>query len=190
MPQVKKIPHKLDIHQDVRIDNYYWLNDKENPDVIKYLEDENAYTAKELSSTEALQEDLYQEMKSRIKEEDQSLPTKKDDYYYYTRFEEGSQYPIYCRKYKTLDSEEEIFLDVNELAKGYEYFNVGNYALNNDQSILAYSVDIRGRRIYDIFFKNLKTGKLLDDKILEVTGNAVFAQDDYLFYTDKNKRAR
>ena len=120
MPQVKKIPHKLYIHQDVRIDNYYWLNDKENPDVIKYLEDENAYTAKELSSTEALQEDLYKEMKSRIKEEDQSLPTKKDDYYYYTRFEEGSQYPIYCRKYKTLDSEEEIFLDVNELAKGYE----------------------------------------------------------------------
>lgn len=187
MPQVKKIPHKLYIHQDVRIDNYYWLNDKENPDVIKYLEDENAYTAKELSSTEALQEDLYKEMKSRIKEEDQSLPTKKDDYYYYTRFEEGSQYPIYCRKYKTLDSEEEIFLDVNELAKGYEYFNVGNYALNNDQSILAYSVDIIGRRIYDIFFKNLKTGKLLDDKILEVTGNAVFAQDDYLFYTGKNK---
>jgi len=187
MPQVKKIPHKLEIHQDVRIDNYYWLNDKENPDVIKYLEDENAYTAKKLSSTEALQENLYQEMKSRIKEEDQSLPTKKDDYYYYTRFEEGSQYPIYCRKYKTLDSEEEIFLDVNELAKGYEYFNVGNYALNNDQSILAYSVDIKGRRIYDIFFKNLKTGKLLDDKILEVTGNAVFAQDDYLFYTDKNK---
>jgi len=187
MPQVKKISHKLEIHQDVRIDNYYWLNDKENHDVIKYLEDENAYTAKKLSSTEALQENLYQEMKSRIKEEDQSLPTKKDDYYYYTRFEEGSQYPIYCRKYKTLDSEEEIFLDVNELAKGYEYFNVGNYALNNDQSILAYSVDIKGRRIYDIFFKNLKTGKLLDDKILEVTGNAVFAQDDYLFYTDKNK---
>jgi oligopeptidase B len=187
MPQVKKIPHKLEIHQDVRIDNYYWLNDKENSDVIKYLEDENAYTAKKLSSTEALQENLYKEMKSRIKEEDQSLPTKKDDYYYYTRFEEGSQYPIYCRKYKTLDSEEEIFLDVNELAKGYEYFNVGNYALNNDQSILAYSVDIKGRRIYDIFFKNLKTGKLLDDKILEVTGSAVFAQDDYLFYTDKNK---
>jgi oligopeptidase B len=187
MPQVKKISYKLEIHQDVRIDNYYWLNNKENPDVIKYLEDENAYTAKELSSTEELQENLYQEMKSRIKEEDQSLPTKKDDYYYYTRFEEGSQYQIYCRKYKTLDSEEEIFLDVNELAKGYEYFNVGNYALNNDQSILAYSIDIKGRRIYDIFFKNLKTGKLLDDKILEVTGNAVFAQDDYLFYTDKNK---
>jgi oligopeptidase B len=187
MPQAKKIPHKLETDQDVRIDNYYWLNNKENPDVIKYLEDENEYTAKKLSSTQGLQEELYQEMKSRIKEEDQSLPTKKDDYYYYSRFEEGSQYPIYCRKYQTLDAKEEIFLDVNELAKGHEYFNVGNYALNNDQSILAYSFDIKGRRIYDIFFKDLKTGKLLDDKILEVTGNAVFAQDNYLFYTDKNK---
>ncbi|MFT6220450.1 MAG: oligopeptidase B, partial [Rickettsiales bacterium] len=187
MPQVKKIPHELEIHQDVRIDNYYWLNDKENPDVIKYLEDENQYTAEKLSSTEDLQEDLYEEMKSRIKEKDQSLPTKKDDYYYYVRFEEGNQYPIYCRKYKTLDAPEEIFLDVNELAKGHEYFNVGNYALNHDQNILAYSVDIKGRRIYDIFFKDLKTGKLLDDEILEVTGNAVFAADNYLFYTDKNK---
>lgn len=187
MPQATKIPHELKTHQDVRIDNYYWLNDKENPDVIKYLEDENENTAKELSSTEALQEELYQEMKSRIKEEDQSLPTKKDDYYYYCRFEEGNQYPIYCRKYQTLESAEEIFLDVNELAKGHEYFNVGNYALNHDHTILAYSVDIKGRRIYDIFFKDLKTGKLLDDKIAEVTGNAVFAADNYLFYTDKNK---
>ena len=187
MPQVIKVPHELEIYQDIRIDNYYWLNDKENPDVIKYLEDENQYTAKKLSSTQKLQEELYQEMKSRIKKEDQSVPTKKDDYYYYTRFDKGSQYPIYCRKYKTLEAIEEIFLDVNELAKGHEYFNVGNYALNHDQSILAYSVDIKGRRIYDIFFKDLKTGELLDDKILEVTGNAVFADDNYLFYTDKNK---
>lgn len=187
MPQAKKNPHELKTHKDVRIDNYYWLNDRQNPDVIQYLEDENAYTAQKLSSTEDLQEDLYQEMKSRIKEEDQSLPTKKDDYYYYSRFETGSQYPIYCRKYKSLDAKEEIFLDVNELAKGHEYFNVGNYALNHDQTILAYSVDVKGRRIYDIFFKDLKTGKLLDDKILEVTGNAVFAEDNYLFYTDKNK---
>jgi oligopeptidase B len=187
MPQIKKNPHKLEIHQDVRIDNYYWLNDKKNPDVTKYLEDENKYTTKKLASTEKLQKDLYQEMKSRIKEEDQSLPTKKDDYYYYTRFEKGSQYPIYCRKYKNLEAKEEIFLDVNELAKNYEYFNVGNYALNRDHSILAYSVDVKGRRIYDIFFKDLKTGKLLDNKISEVTGNAVFAEDNYLFYTDKNK---
>ena len=187
MPHAKKIAHKLEIHQDVRIDNYYWLNDKTNPEVIKYLEDENEYTAQKLSSTKNLQEELYEEMKSRIKEEDQTLPTKRDDYYYYTRFEEGGQYPIQCRKYKTLDAKEEIFLDVNELAKGHEYFNVGNYALNHDQTILAYSVDIVGRRIYDIFFKDLKTGKLLDDKILQVTGNAVFAKDNYLFYTDKNK---
>jgi len=187
MPQVKKIPHELKTAQGVRTDNYYWLNNKENPEVIKYLEDENDYTAQKLSSTKDLQEELYQEMKSRIKEEDQSLPTKRDDYYYYTRFEEGSQYPIQCRKYKTLESPEEIFLDVNELAKGHEFFNVGNYALNHDQTILAYSVDIKGRRIYDIFFKDLKTGKLLDDKILEVTGSAVFAQDNYLFYTNKDK---
>lgn len=187
MPQAKKIPHELKTPNDVRIDNYYWLNDKENPEVIQYLEDENAYTAKKLSSTDQLQEDLYQEMKFRIKEEDQSLPTKKDDYYYYSRFEKGSQYPIYCRKFKSLDAKEEIFLDVNELAQGHEYFNVGNYALNHDQSILAYSVDTKGRRIYDIFFKDLKTGKLLDDKILQVTGNAVFAEDNYLFYTDKDK---
>jgi oligopeptidase B len=187
MPQATRIPHKLENHQDIRIDNYYWLNDKENPDVIKCLEDENKHTAEKLSSTNKMQEDLYQEMKSRIKQDDQSAPTKKDDYYYYTRFEEGSQYPIYCRKPQSLENSEEIFLDVNELAKGHEYFNVGNYALNHDQSILAYSVDVKGRRIYDIFFKDLKTGKLLDDKILEVTGNAVFAQDNYLFYTDKNK---
>lgn len=187
MPEAKKIPHELKTNQDVRIDNYYWLNEKTNPQVIKYLEDENEYTAKKLSSTQDLQEELFQEMKSRIKEEDQSLPTKRDDYYYYTRFEQGSQYPIQCRKFKTLDAPEEIFLDVNELAKGHEFFNVGNYALNHDQSILAYSVDVKGRRIYDIFFKDLKTGKLLDDKITQVTGSAVFGGDNYLFYTDKNK---
>ncbi|MFT7087397.1 MAG: oligopeptidase B [Rickettsiales bacterium] len=187
MPQAKQIPHKLEIHKDVRIDNYYWLNNKENPDVIKYLEDENAYTAEKLSSTENLQEELFKEMKSRIKEKDQSLPTKKGNYYYYIRFEEGNQYPIYCRKYQNLDAPEEVFLDVNKLAKGHEYFNVGNIALNSDHSILAYSVDVRGRRIYDIFFKDLKTGELLSDKILEVTGNAVFSESDYLFYTDKNK---
>ncbi|MFT6105856.1 MAG: oligopeptidase B [Rickettsiales bacterium] len=187
MPQAKQIPHKLETHKDVRIDNYYWLNDKENPEVIEYLEAENSYTAKKLSSTENLQEELFLEMKARIKEEDSSLPTKKGDYYYYSRFEKGSQYPIYCRKYHNLEAEEEIFLDVNKLAKGHEYFNVGNIALNFDQSILAYSVDVKGRRIYNIFFKDLKTGKLLDDKILEVTGNAVFSQDNYLFYTDKDQ---
>ena len=186
MPKLKKIPHKIEANSDVRIDDYYWLNDRENPEVIKYLEDENKFTQAKLESTKELQDDLYQEMKGR-KEEDQSLPTKKDDYYYYTRFEEGSQYPIYCRKYQSLESAEEIFLDVNKLAKDHEYFNVGNYALNHDHSILAYSVDVKGRRIYDIFFKDLKTGKLLDDKILQVTGNAVFANDDHIFYTDKDQ---
>ena len=187
MPHATQIPHELKTDQDVRIDNYYWLNDKENPDVIQYLEDENNYTAQKLRSTEGLQDELYQEMKSRIKEDDQSLPVKKDDYFYYSRFEEGNQYPIYCRKFQSLDAPEEIFLDVNLLAKGHEFFNVGNYALNHDHTILAYSVDVKGRRIYDIYFKDLKTGTLLDDKIEAVTGNAVFAEDNYLFYTAQNK---
>ncbi|HSH53100.1 MAG TPA: S9 family peptidase, partial [Bacteroidales bacterium] len=175
------------IHGNTRIDNYYWLNDRENPAVIKYLEAENRYTESVLKPTEDLQENLFEEMKSRIKETDQSVPYFFNGYYYYSRYEEGKEYPFYCRKKGTLDANEEVMLNVNEMAKGYDFYRVTGINVSPDNKLLAFGVDTVSRRKYTIHIKNLETGKVLSENIPLTTGSVAWASDSKtFFYTQKD----
>lgn len=188
-PQAKKIKKVLSSNGDDRLDHYYWLNDRENPEVIKYLEEENAYTKECLNHTEKFQKNLFKEMVGRIKQTDESVPYKLNGYWYYTRFEEKKEYPIYCRKKESLDKPEEILLDVNKLAKGQSYMDVSGLSVSPDNSILAYSTDTLSRRIYTIHFKNLKTGALLKDTIENTTGGCFWAADSqHVFYSVKDQK--
>lgn len=188
-PQAARIPHKLQAHGDNRVDEYFWLNKRDNPEVIRYLNAENAYLEATLKHTETLQKTLYQEMKARIKEDDSSAPYRHGNYYYYTRFEKNKEYPIYCRKKGSLDAAEEILLDANQLAKGHSYFQVGGLELSPNHQMLAYAVDTQGRRIYTIHFKDLTTGKTLTDRITEVTPDMAWANDNQtLFYVKQNPK--
>ncbi|GAB4335386.1 MAG: oligopeptidase B [Calditrichia bacterium] len=190
-PVAKKIPKADTLFGDVRIDNYYWLRDRNNPEVIQYLEAENAYTAAVMKHTEPLQKKLFQEMKSRIKETDLSVPVKKGDYYYYTRTEAGKQYSIYCRKKGSMDAPEEILLDVNQLAEGHEFLDIGKFAVSPDHQMLAYSVDTTGSETFTVYFKNLMNDKTLPEKIDNVYYPLEWANDNRtLFYTtlDDTKR--
>ena len=183
-PVAIKKPKKLTKHNDVRIDNYYWLNDKENPEVIDYLTAENAYTKQVMQHTEAFQKDLFEEMKGRIKEDDTSVPYKLNGYWYITRFQKGQDYPIYSRKKETLDAPEEILFDCNDMAKGLAYFNLGSIAISPDNKLVSYSIDTVGRRQYTIQIKNLFTGEIYSDKILNTTGSSTWANDNKtLFYS-------
>jgi len=185
-PDAEKKPKELTIHGDTRVDNYYWLNQRDNQQVIDYLKAENAYTRAMLEPTEELQEELFQEMKGRIKEDDQSVPYKKNGYYYYSRYEEGKQYPIYCRKKGSLDAREEVMLDVNKMAEGYNFYRVTGLSVSPDNSMLAYGVDTVGRRKYTIHIKNLHTGENHQEAIPMTTGRAVWTSDnEHLFYTQK-----
>ena len=175
MPEKK--PIKLELHGDVRIDNYFWLKERDNPDVIAYLEAENAYTEKMLEPMRGMREILFGEIKSRIKEDDQSAPYKRGDYFYYYRYVEGGEYPIYARKKGSLDADEEIMLDVNKLAGDAEYFAVRSFKVSPDDRIAAYGVDTEGRRFYDLYFLDLETGKLLPDTIDDTTSNFEWAND-------------
>ena len=180
----KKTPVELTAHDHVRVDDYYWLRERENPEVIAYLEAENENTDAEMAHLADFQEQLFQEIKGRIKQTDESVPYKLDDYFYYTRFEDGREYPLYCRKHGSLDSAEEAMLDVNELAAEHGFCSVGSLKISPDQNLLAYALDTVGRRIYTIHIKNLKTGELLSDALPEVTNNFTWAADDEtLFYT-------
>ncbi|MCP4583487.1 MAG: S9 family peptidase [candidate division Zixibacteria bacterium] len=166
IPPTAKIETKADtLFDDIRVDNYFWLRGKENPEVIAYLEAENEYTQAMMKHTEDFQEKLYQEMVGRIQETDMDVPDKINDYLYYERTEEGKQYEIYCRKKGSLEAEEEILIDANELAGDYEFFEIGSYEVSDDHNTLAYTVDTSGAEQYTIFFKDLKTGKYLDDQI-------------------------
>jgi oligopeptidase B len=186
-PRANVVQKNLEIHGDVRIDNYYWLNERENPEVIAYLEAENEYTEAMMAHTKDLENLLFEEIKGRIKQTDESVPYKLDDYYYYTRYEDGKEYPIHCRKKGSLDGDEEIMLDVNVMADGYEYFWVRGLKVSSGQNILAYAEDTRGRRIYTIKFKNLDTGETFDDVIADVTSNLAWANDNKtLFYTKQD----
>lgn len=190
-PDAKKIEKELTIHGDTRIDPYYWMNDREDPEVKAYLEEENKYTKGVLEHTEDLQKDLYDEIVGRIKQTDMSVPYKLNGYYYYTRYEEGKEYPIYCRKKGSLDAEEEILLEVNEMAKGYSYFQVGSLKVSSDNTLLAYSVDTLSRRIYDIFIKDLKTGEIFSDKLEGTSGNLAWANDNKtIFYATRDETLR
>ncbi|HSJ68138.1 MAG TPA: S9 family peptidase [Anditalea sp.] len=188
LPKAKKIPQKLTSHQHTRIDNYYWMNDRTNPEVIQYLNEENQYLEDTLSDTIELQEELFLEMKGRIKEDDESVPYFKDGFFYYTKYVKGGEYPLFCRKKETLDAEEEVILDQNILAEDFDYFNVSAIGVSPDQNILAFAQDIIGRRIYTLRFKNLVTGEFLEDEITEVTGNFVWANDNHtVFYSKQDQ---
>jgi oligopeptidase B len=188
-PVAKIIPKTLKKHGDIRIDNYYWLNDRENPNVINYLKEENAYYDKMTAHTKDFQKELFDEMKSRIKENDNSVPYFYNGYFYITRMEKDKDYPIYTRKKGNLNAKEEILFDCNELAKGKSYFDLGEIAISPDNKFAVFSTDVVGRRIYTIQIKNLETGKILIDKIQNVTGNVVWANDNKtIFYGTQDKK--
>lgn len=182
-------PKKLEKHGDVRIDNYFWLNDRDNPEVIEYLKQENDYYAKMTASTKDFQAALFEEMKGRIKEDDESVPYLFNGYYYITRFEKGLDYPIYSRKKGSLDAPEEIMFDCNAMAKDHKFFQLGGVSISNDNQLAIFSTDVVGRRIYETRIKNLVTGEILPDKIEKTTGNAIWANDNKtIFYTKQDEK--
>jgi oligopeptidase B len=188
-PIAKVIPKKLKKFGEVRIDNYFWLNDRENPEVIDYLNQENAYYQEKTAHTKDFQTALFEEMKSRIKEDDQSVPYLYNGYYYITRFEKGQDYPIYSRKKESLSAKEEILFNCNEMAKDKPYFQLGALSISPDNKLALFSYDIVGRRIYTIQIKNLETNEILEDKIENVTGSAVWANDNKtIFYSDQDDK--
>ena len=190
-PVAKKYPIELKIHGDTRVDNYYWLNERENPEVIRYLEEENLYTSKRLEHTSEFQEDLFAEITGRIKQTDMSVPYRLNGYYYYTRYEEGKEYPLYCRKKGSLDADEEIMINGNEMAVGHAYFNINNLLVSPDNKLLAYSVDTVSRRIYTIHVKNLESGEIYQDRLEGSSGSMAWANNNTtLFYSTKDETLR
>lgn len=181
-PAAEKIKKELTRHGHTRIDNYYYLNERHNSKVIAYLEAENAYTKAMMKHTEALQEKLFDEIVGRIKQTDMTVPYRQNAYYYFTKYEEGKEYPVYCRKKDADGAQEEIMLNVNEMAKGYSYYHVMGLRVSPDNRLLAFAVDTLSRRKYDICFKDLTTGKLLKDKISNTTGSLEWANDNNTVY--------
>ena len=184
-PIAPKKPELLEIHGHQRNDQFYWMKDRENPEVIEYLNAENEYLKTALKSTDEFQNQLFEEMKGRIKEDDQSVPYFKSGYFWYSRHETGGEYPIYCRKKESLEAAEEIILDVNQLAEGKSYYQVGGTSTTPDQKILAFASDEVGRRIYTIHFKNLETGEIYAQSIPETTGNFSWAADNKTLFFSK-----
>lgn len=190
-PKAEKIPKELTIHGDTRIDPYYWLSQRDNPKVIEYLKAENAYKEAVMKHTEKLQDKLYNEIIGRIKKTDISVPYLDNGYFYYSRFEEGDDYPVYSRKKGSLDAEEEVMLDVQEMSKGHSFYSVAGLSVSQNNNYLAYGVDTVSRRKYTIHIKNLSTGETLEDAIPNTTGRAVWANDNKtLFYTTKDDTLR
>ena len=198
-PNATKKAHKMTIHGDTRIDDYYWMRltdeqksskekDSHTQEVLDYINAENAYTQKRLKHTEKFQNDLFDEIVGRIKKDDESLPYLDNGYFYYTRYEKGKEYAIHCRKKESLDGEEKILLDENLLAKGHDYFAVGGMNVSPDNQWMSYGVDLVSRRIYTIHFKNLVTGDVLKQTIPNSTGSVAWANDNMtVFYTSKNE---
>ena len=185
-PVAKKIPHVTEINGHKLTDNYFWMREKTNPEVRAYLEAENAYTDAVMKPTEAFQKKLYDEMLSRVKETDVEVPYREGDYFYYIRTEAGKQYPIRCRKRISADANEEILLDVNELAKGQAFMTVQAFAVSPDSNLLAYSYDNTGFRQFNLAVKDLRTGKTLSDHA-ERVGSVVWASDNRtIFYTQED----
>jgi oligopeptidase B len=185
-PIAAKKPHEVTMHGEKRVDNYFWLRDKTNPEVLAHLEAENAYTQAVMRGSEALQQKLYDELLSHIKETDLSLPLKRGDFYYYTRTEAGKQYPIRARRKGSMDAPEEVLLDLNVLAQGLDYIDLGDFTLSDDGNLLAYSTDVKGNSEYTLRIKDLRTGELLPDKI-ELVEDVVWAGDKTLLYVMRDK---
>ncbi|WP_197037252.1 S9 family peptidase [Flavobacterium sp. ZB4P23] len=187
-PVAKIIPKTLEKHNQKRVDNYFWLNERENLEVIDYLNQENTYYEAMTVDTKGFQKELYEEMKARIKEDDQSVPYLYNGYYYITRFETGKDYPIYSRKKGSLTATEEILFNCNDLAKDHSYFQLGGLSVSPDNKFASFGIDTVGRRIYTIQIKNLETEEILSDKIENATGSSVWANDNKtIFYTRQDK---
>lgn len=187
-PVAKIIPKTLENLGHTRTDNYFWMNDRENPEVIDYLNKENEYYHKMTAHTKDFQKELFEEMKARIKEDDESVPYLYNGYYYITRFEKGKDYPIYSRKKESLTAKEEIMFDCNEMAKGQSYFQLGGLSVSPDNKLAVFSFDTVGRRIYTIQVKSLETNEIFEDKIEKVTGSAVWANDNKtIFYSSQDE---
>ncbi len=183
-PKAEIVPKALTLHGHTRVDDYYWLNERENPKVLQYLEAENAYARAVLKPLEPLEQKLYGELVGRIKQTDLSVPYREDGYYYYARYEEGKDYPVYCRKKGSLEGAEEVLLNVNEMAQGHGYYSVGGLEVSPDNRMLSYGVDTVSRRKYSLRFKDLATGETLPDEIANTTGAAAWAGDNKtVFYT-------
>ena len=197
-PLADKIPTELKKHGDVRIDNYFWMRlsdeqklapvkDEQTKKVIDYLEAENGYYDTVTSNIKDFQESLFQEMKGRIKEDDASVPYKSNGYYYITRYETGKQYPIYSRKKETLEADEEILFDVNEMAKDFDYYQLGGLSISPDNKLAVFATDTVSRRQYFLRIKNLETNEIYTDIIENTTGGSVWANDNKtIFYTKKD----
>lgn len=191
-PVAEKKTHWRDLHNDKVADNYYWMYDYfgKGPDstkVVDYLKAENAYLETAMSGSNKIQADLFQEMKARIKEKDESLPVFKNGYYYYSRVENGKQYYKYCRKKESLDATEEVLLDVDKMAEGHAYYAASGFAISDNNKLMAFGVDEVSRRQYTIYIKNLETGEILQDAIVNTEGDPCWANDNKtLFYTFKN----
>jgi oligopeptidase B len=184
----KKLPVRLEKHGHIRIDEYYWLRQRDNPEVIRYLTEENERAARETAHARKFEERLFEEIKNRFRQTDMSVPYKRDDYYYYTRYEPGREYPIYARKRGSLDSPEEIMLDANLLARGHDFFSIGGSAVSAGENLLAYAVDTQGRRVHTAYLKNLATGEMLPDVLDNVTENLAWANDNRtLFYAKQDE---
>lgn len=187
-PMAKAEPHTLSAHGDTRTDNYFWLNQRGAKPVTAYLKAENRYTNAVLKPAESIKRTIFSEIKNRIKKDDSSVPVFKNGYYYYARYETKSEHPIYCRKKGTLKAKEEIFLDVNKLARGHNYFDIMSLTVSPCGNLLAYSTDTEGRRICTVHFKDLRTGKPLPETIEKTTPNIVWAEDGgTLFYTRQDE---
>jgi len=187
-PKAPIIPEELTTNNDTRVDNYYWLNNREDKNVIKYLEDENAYTKSMMSHTDGFKEDLFKEMVGRIKQTDLSVPYQMRGYWYYNRYEDGKEYPIYCRKKGTLEAKEEIMLDVNQMAKGSSYYDVAGLSMSPNNNLLAFGVDNISRRKYTLYVKDLTTGKIMEETVENTDGSYAWAADNKtLFYDVKDE---
>src|SRR4030043_2345983 len=186
-PVAEKVRKEFQEFGKTRGDNYYWLRERENPKVVDYLKAENEYLRAVLKPTEALQEKLYQEIVGRIKQTDMSVPYRDNGYYYYTRFEEGKEYPVRCRKKGTLDAPEEVMLNGNEMAEGQPFFSLLGLEVSPDNTLLAHAVDTVSRRLYVQRFKNLASGEVLSDEIPNTMGMAAWASDNKtVFYVLKD----
>lgn len=186
-PDAKKIPFKMSEHGNERIDNYYWMNERDSKDVLEYIEKENNYTKNSLSHTEALQSQIFEEITGRIKADEESVPYKDNGYYYYFKFIEGKEYKIHCRKKDNLDSKEEVIYDENIMGEQFEYFALGSYSVSPNNKLLAYSYDNVSRRQYKIQVRNIETGLDLEESIENTSGRIVWANDNkHFFYAKKD----
>ena len=188
-PKADKIPISFKKHDDLRIDNYYWLNEKENPEVIDYLERENDYYNKMTAHTKDFQEKLFEEIKGKIKEDDQSVPYFINGYWYVTKYKKDMDYPVYIRRKDSISAKDEVLFNCNELAKDHEYFNLSNIQISSNNKFAAYSFDTVSRRLYTIKIKNLETGKIFNEEINNSSGSFVWANDNStLFYTNRDSK--